>query len=186
MTKEDALKILNALVKNQNLVRHHLAAGACMKALAKKLKQNEDKWELTGLLHDADYELTKDRPAEHGIIIGDKVRSLDGPLPDDVFEAIKFHNKEYTHAAESLMGWGIYTCDELTGIIVACALVRPDKKLSSVDADFVLRKIKEASFAKGALRERIYLCEEKLNITLPEFVEICLKAMQGIATELGL
>lgn len=186
MTREDAVKILNTLVKNQNLVRHHLAAGACMKALAKKLKQNEDKWELVGLLHDADYELTKDRPAEHGIIIGDKVRSLDGPLPDDVFEAIKFHNKEYTHAAESLMGWGIYTCDELTGIIVACALVRPDKKLVSVDSDFVLRKMKEPSFAKGALRERIYLCEEKLNIPLKEFVEICLKAMQEISDIIGL
>ncbi|MBI3559047.1 phosphohydrolase [Candidatus Gottesmanbacteria bacterium] len=157
-----------------------------MKALAERLKQDEDKWGLTGLLHDADYELTKDRPAEHGIIIGDKARSLDGPIPDDVFEAIKFHNKEYTHAAESLMGWGIYICDELTGIVVACALVRPDKKLASVDADFVLRKMKQPSFAKGALRERIYLCEEKLNTPLKEFVKVCLQAMQKIAAELGL
>lgn len=178
MTREEALKILNDLVKNPNLVRHGVAAGACMKALAKKLGQDEQKWEIVGLLHDADYELTKNQPEKHGLMVGD--------LPEDILKAVKFHNKDNIPAKETLMGWGIYCCDELTGIIVACALVRPDKKLSTVEVDSVLKKLPIKSFAAGAIREQIYLCEEKLGIPLQEFVEICLNAMKEIANELGL
>ena len=178
MTKDEALIKLNSLIKNPNLVRHGLAAGVCMKALAKKLNQNEQQWEIVGLLHDADYEMTKDRPDQHGLLITG--------LDTELLEAIKFHNKDFIPAKESLMGWGIYCCDELTGVIVACALVRPDKKLESVEVDSVLKKLPNKSFAAGANREQIYLCEEKLGIPLPEFVEICLNAMKSISDELGL
>ncbi len=181
------------MVKSPNLVRHHLAAGACMKAIAQYLKKNkkvknvtENDWEVVGLLHDADYERTKDRPAEHGPIAIDEIRQLGFQITPEIAEAIKFHNKDNIAAQESLMGWGIYICDELTGLLVACALVRPDKKLSSVTVDFVLGKMKEPAFAKGALRERIYPCEEKLGIKLADFVQICLSAMQGIAPYIGL
>lgn len=204
MTRDDALRALQTLVKNENLRRHHLAAGACMKALALYLRNqhkgtfnlfglgakseiDEGAWETVGLLHDADYERTKDRPVEHGMIVLDEIRSLGLKLSPDEAEAIKFHNKDNIPAAkETLIGWGIYTCDELTGLIVACALVRPDKKLASVSADFVLQKMKEPSFAKGALRERIYLCEEKLGIKLDQFVNICLAAMQEVAGDISL
>lgn len=165
-------------IKNPNLIRHGLAAGACMKALAKRLGQDEKKWETVGILHDADYELTKDNPKQHGLLITGQ--------PEDILEAIKFHNKDFIPAKESLMGWGIYCCDELTGIIVACALVRPDKKLESVEVSSVMKKLPIKTFAAGAVREQIYLCEEKLGIPLPEFVEICLTAMKGISKELGL
>lgn len=205
MRREDAFKVLDKLVTNENLRRHHLAAGAVMRAIALKIKNQknasqdslrnakikigdigENKWEVVGLLHDADYEMTKDRPAEHGVIIMDEARSIVGEIPPDIAEAIKFHNKDNVAARESLMGWAIYTCDELTGLIVACALVQPEKKLATVDGDFVLRKMKEPAFAKGARREQIYLCEEKLGIPLPEFVEISLSGMKGVAKELGL
>lgn len=206
MKKNDAVKALNVLVKNENLKRHHFAAGICMRAVALYLKEknkkpgfslpflphekdasiDENKWEIVGLLHDADYERTKDRPKEHGVIIADEIRSQKLELAADEFEAIKFHNKDNVPALESLMGWGIWTVDELTGLIVACALVRPDKKLASVTVDFVMQKMKEPAFAKGAIRERIYDCEPKLGIKLDEFVKICLTAMQGIAQELGL
>ncbi|KKU91958.1 MAG: Metal dependent phosphohydrolase [Microgenomates group bacterium GW2011_GWA1_48_10] len=203
MTHDEALNALNTLVKNENLRRHHLAAGVCMKALAQFLKTKHksgfslfglgsksdidpNSWQIVGLLHDADYERTKDRPAEHGVIILDEIRSLNYSITPEEAEAIKFHNFENTKAKESLMGWGIYTCDELTGLIVACALVRPDKKLASVAVDFVLSKMKEPAFAKGALRNRIYLCSEKLGIKLEDFVKINLEAMQSIADQLGL
>lgn len=203
MTHDEAIKALNTLVKNDNLKRHHLAAGACMKALAIYLKNHhkgplnlfglgskdkidENSWEVVGLLHDADYERTKDRPVEHGAIVIDEIRALGDTVSPEEAEAIKFHNFENTKAKESLMGWAIYTCDELTGLIVACALVRPDKKLASLTVDSVLGKYKEPAFAKGALRERIALCKEKLGIELPDFVKICLEAMQGVAPDLGL
>lgn len=195
MDRNNELRILNALVKNQNLVRHHLAAAVCMKAVAAYLKKkdkkkfadvDEAKWEMTGMFHDADYERTKDRPKEHGIIVIDEVRSQGFELPPDVSEAIKFHNKDNVSAQESLMGWGIWTTDELTGLIVACALILPDKKLASVNKDFVLKKMKEPSFAAGAIRERIYDCEPKLGIKLADFTDLCLKAMQSIAGEIGL
>ena len=178
MTKDEALKILYSLLKNPNLIRHGLAAGVCMKALAKKLDQEGQQWEIVGVLHEADYEITKDPPDRHGLLVTG--------LDTELLEAIKFHNKDFIPAKESLMGWGIYCCDELTGVIVACALVRPDKKLESVEVDSVLKKLPIKSFAAGAIREQIYLCEEKLGIPLPEFVEICLKAMKSISVEIGL
>lgn len=154
--------------------------------LGSKSDINPDSWESVGLLHDADYERTKDRPLEHTVIVLDEIRSLGLSFSPEEASAIKFHNHENTKEKESLMGWAIYTCDELTGLIVACVLVRPDKKLASVTVDSILGKYKEPSFAKGALRERITLCKEKLGIELKDFVTICLKAMQSISLELGL
>ena len=203
MTHEEAKRALSTLVKNENLQRHCLAAGACMRALATFFKNHhkgsfslfglgsksdidENSWETVGFLHDADYERTKDRPLEHTVIVLDEVRSLGLSLSPEEASAIKFHNHENTKEKESLMGWAIYACDELTGLIVACTLVRPDKKLASVTVDSVLAKFKESSFAKGALRDRIALCEQKLGIKLDDFVKICLTAMQGISQELEL
>lgn len=203
MTHDEAIRALNILVKNENLKRHCLAAGVCMKSLATFFKDhhkgvfslfglgsrndiNPDSWETVGLLHDADYERTKDRPVEHTVIVLDEVRSLALSLSPEEASAIKFHNHENTKEKESLMGWAIYCVDELTGLIVACALVRPEKKLSAVTPEFVLQKYKEPAFAKGALRDRIALCESKLGIKLEEFVKLCLTSMQSIAPTLGL
>ncbi len=202
MTHDEAVKALNILVENQNLRRHCLAAGACMKALATFLRDhhqgfslfglgsksdiNPDSWETVGLLHDADYERTKDRPLEHTVIVVDELRSQGLTLSPEEASAIKFHNHDNTKEKESLMGWGIYCSDELTGLIVACTLVRPEKKLAGVTPEFVLQKYKESGFAKGALRERIADCEPKLGIKLEDFVKLCLTAMQSIAGDLGL
>ncbi len=84
------------------------------------------------------------------------------------------------------MGWTIYICDELTGLIVACALIHPDKKLNSIDTNFVIRRFNEPNFARGADRKRILPCEEKLGIPLEEFITICLTAMQNANVDLGL
>ncbi len=184
MTRGQAYKILTDLIKNQNLVKHHLAAEAVMRALARHFNEDEDKWGLVGLLHDADYELTKDNPEKHTLVLEERIGS---ELEPDVMRAIKSHNKEYSGVEpESKMDWAIYTCDELTGLIIAAALIHKDKKLSSIDTDFILRRFDEPSFAKGADRKQIIPCEEKLGIPLKEFVEMALKAMQAIAPELGL
>lgn len=184
MTRDEAHKILTDLIKNQNLVKHHLATEAVMRALAKRFREDENRWELVGLLHDADYELTKDNPEKHTLVLEERIGK---DLEPDIMRAIKSHNKEYSGVEpQSKMEWAIYTCDELTGLIVAAALIHPDKKLNSIDADFILRRFDEASFARGADRKRITPCEEKLGIPLKEFIEIALKAMQDISSELGL
>lgn len=192
INRDEALKLVRELIKNENLVRHHLAAEACMKALWRHLKgkgtileNSEDDWGLVGLLHDADYELTKD-PLKHTLVLEEELKKRNVELDPEILNAIKFHNKDNVERHESLMGWGIYICDELTGLVVACALIHPDKKLHSIDKEFVQRRFKEPAFAKGADRQRILPCEEKLGIPLPEFIKICLSAMQEIHVSLGL
>jgi predicted hydrolase (HD superfamily) len=187
MDRNTAYQLLTSLIKNPNLLKHHLAAEAVMKGLYKRLSpqgnpQDEAKWGLVGLLHDADYELSKNHPEKHSLILEEKIGSQ---LPPDVLYAIKSHAFAYNMVEpKSQMDWAIYTCDELTGLIVASMLIHPDKKLASLTTDFVLNRFKEPNFAKGANREQIKMCEAKLGISLNEFVSIALLAMQGISPQL--
>ncbi|MEK7551154.1 MAG: phosphohydrolase [Patescibacteria group bacterium] len=189
MTREEALKLLSDNVKNQNLIKHMLATEAVMKALYVRLNkepntQGINDWAMVGLLHDLDYEQSKDHPQKHGMISADK---LNGKLDPSLIHAIMAHNYKYTKVMpDSLMDWSISCCDELTGLIIASTLISPEKKLALVTSDFVLNRFKEKSFAKGANREQIKMCEEKLQIPLNEFVSIALLAMQQIAPDLGL
>ncbi len=189
MTREEALKLLSENVKNQNLIKHMLATEAVMKDLYLKLNQDPntegiEDWGMVGLLHDLDYELCKDHPEKHGMVSGEK---LNGKLDPSLIHAIMAHNFKYTKVMpSSLMDWSISCCDELTGLIIASTLISPDKKLALVTPDFVLNRFKEKSFARGASREQIKMCEEKLNIPLNEFITIGLTAMQKIAVDLGL
>lgn len=191
MDRKEAYNLVKDLIKNPNLIKHHLATETAMKELAKYFKEKgedvdiED-WGLTGLLHDADYELTKDNPDKHTRILEEKIGNL---LKPEILYAIKAHAYKYSSNGvepKSLMDWSIYTCDELTGFIIAVALVKPDKKLASVDIKSILKRMKEPSFARAVDRNQIRLCEEKLNISLPEFVNIVLKSMQKINKDLGL
>ncbi len=192
MTHEEAEEILHKYLKNQNLIKHSLAAEAVMKALYRRFYGNspeytyaaEEGWGITGLLHDADYEMCKGRPEIHGVLLIDKEGNK---IPSDIAYAIKAHNYERTLVLpKSLLDWSIACCDQLTGLIVAAALVHPDKKLASLTPDFILKRFNEKSFARGADRRSIEKCEEKLGIPLPEFIQINLSAMQQISSELGL
>lgn len=193
MKREAAYQLLISYLKNKNLLKHSFAAEAAMKALYKKLTpedqqtaEDEEKWGITGLLHDADYELAQNTSQldKHGLLIFEKEPDA---IPDDIAHAIKSHNYQNTKVIpESLMDWSITACDQLTGLIVAAALVMPDKKLASLTSESVLKRMKSPSFAKGANREMIMLCESKLSIPLNEFVEIVLSAMQEISDPLGL
>lgn len=189
MNRDEAYKILTELIKNQNLLKHHLACETTMRALYRRLNKNqtpreEERWGIVGLLHDADYELTKDTPEKHTLVLEEKIGSK---LDPDMMHAIKSHNWHRNGVEpKNLMDWSIFCCDELTGLIVAAALIHPDKKLDSLSVEFIMNRFGEKSFARGADREMIKMCEEKLGITLGEFVELTLSAMQAISEELGL
>jgi predicted hydrolase (HD superfamily) len=192
MTREEALQILKKYLTNQNLIKHSLAAEVAMKGIYDRLYQNtpeysvetREKWGLTGLMHDADYELAKGQPEIHGLLLFEKEP---GVVPPDIEHAIKAHNYEYTKIMpESPMDWGIACCDQLTGLIVAAALIHPDRKLASITVEFIMKRFNEKSFAKGANRDAIVLCQEKLGIPLNEFTLIVLTAMQGIHEDLAL
>ncbi len=185
MNRDEALKLINELINNKNLVKHMIATEAIMRSLAQKLKQDADYWGLVGLLHDLDFEQTKDRPDQHGLIT-EKILKEQGIENQEFFDAIKSHNAE---------GLGVYrekgidkaltAAEQITGLIVGCALVMPDKKLSSVNRDTVLKKFKQKSFTANVNRNLIKLCEE-IGFSLDDFIDLALGAMKEISGELGL
>ena len=143
-----------------------------------------DRWEIVGLLHDADYEETRDEPDRHALAIAEQLERRD--VSEDIIRAIKVHNYERLGVMpETKMEWSLVTCDDLTGLIVAVALVHPTK-LAGVSVESVMKKFDSKSFACGADRERIKLCEEKLNVPLEAFVAIVLDAMKAQSDLLGL
>ncbi|OGG25085.1 hypothetical protein A3A59_00285 [Candidatus Gottesmanbacteria bacterium RIFCSPLOWO2_01_FULL_42_10] len=187
LNREQALKLLHQHTQNQNLRRHMYAVGYVMRALAEKLNGNPNEWEILGLLHDADWEETKDDPSKHTVrTLGwlKELKMTKGPL----VHALMSHNTKWTRSAEleGSMEWALETCDELTRFIVAVALVRPDKKLSTVTVKSVLKKWKIKEFAKAVDRSQIGQCVEKLKIPLNEFIQIALTTMQQHSEELGL
>ena len=187
MIKRDKLlKILNREIKNKNIIKHMLATEACMKALAKRLgAENEAEWAMAGLMHDGDYR-DDVPPEQQGIKITEILEKEGIEVPESVAQAMAAHNYSNTGVEpQSLMDWALFTCDSLTGLIVACALVK-GKKLVNVTVETVLKKFKDKRFAAGTRREDIKMCQEKLGLSLPEFIEICLKAMQAISDDLGL
>ncbi len=184
MRRDEALALVKELIKNKNLVKHHLAAEACMRALARHFSEDEEPWGLVGLLHDADYEITEKDPERHTIELGKILRERG--VDEAIVRAAQSHSDASGVPRDTMMAKALYACDELTGLIVAAALVHPDKKLAPLDVDFITRRFKEKAFARGAHREMILTCEPELGIELPEFIGICLSAMQGIAGALGL
>lgn len=187
ISKTMAMDLLHQHTKNENLRRHMYAVGFAMRALAEKLGGDPDTWEALGLLHDADWEETKDKPDEH------TKRTLAwladaGITTGPIVHAMKSHNRKFTDLAEleGQMEWALETVDELTGFIVAVALMRPDKKLESVELSSIMKKWKNKAFAAAVEREQIAQCEEKLGIPLAEFIGLTLKAMQDNHEALGL
>lgn len=186
MQKSKALELLHSKMSSLNLRKHCYSVGAVMCALAKKLGGDPDKWEIVGLLHDGDYEFTKEDPAKHAKLMAKWVREL-GETDQELLTGIESHG--WFHEGkkpQTKMQWSLFCCDELTGLIVAVTLVRPTKKISDVTVQNVLDKWNAKSFAAGVKREDVEHCEKELGIPLKEFVGIALAAMQGISSELGL
>jgi len=183
MNREKALKLIQGKIKNQNLIKHSLAVEACLKSLAKHFGENEDKWGLAGLLHDIDYEETKEDPQAHSIVGAEFLEKLG--LDREICQAVKTHNEAHGILPEGLLAKSLFCVDPLTGLIVAATLVLPTKKLADLTAENILNRFKEKSFARGANREIILKCSE-IGLSLEKFVAICLQAMQEISGQLGL
>ncbi len=184
MTRSEGLNLLKQNLQNQNLVKHCLAVEAIMRALAQHFGEDEEKWGLTGLLHDIDYEKVKDDLSQHSLVGAKMLEDLG--IEKDICQAVKVHNEAHGILPKTLLEKALFVTDPLTGLIVAATLVLPSKKLSDLSIENVLNRFKEKAFARGANREIIKKSEELLNLKLEEFVKIGLEAMQKIASQLGL
>ncbi len=184
MTRKEAYKLLKQNISNQNLIKHSLAVEAVMRALAEHFKKDQDKWGLTGLLHDIDYEKTKDNPSQHSLIGAKMLEGL--KIDKEICQAVRVHNEIHDIHPKTLMEKALFVTDPLTGLIVASVLVLPSKKIADLTLENVLNRFKERAFARGANREITKRCEEYLNLSLEDFIKISLKAMQKISLNLAL
>ncbi len=181
ISRKRAEELVRDKVGNENLVKHMYACEACMRNLAEHFGEDTEVWGLAGLLHDIDYDQTQDEFDKHGLISAEILKDED--IPEAVIDSIKAHasKKECTTRMEK----AIYAADPLTGLIVAAALMHPEKDITQMDSEFVLRRFDEKRFAAGADRDQIKECE-KLDLSLDEFVDITLRGMQKAADQLGL
>jgi putative nucleotidyltransferase with HDIG domain len=180
LKREEALELLKTHLSNKNLINHCLACESIMRRLARHFGQDEETWGLAGLLHDLDYDYTKDKPEEHGFrsveILGDSVSQ-------EIKDAILSHCEK--KVPDTLMEKALYAVDPTSGFIVAAVLIRPEKKLAFVDVPFLLNRFKEKGFAKGANRDQMKSCEN-IGLTLEEFYSLALEAMKEISEQIGL
>ncbi|HEX77581.1 MAG TPA: HDIG domain-containing protein [Dehalococcoidia bacterium] len=183
MNREQAFALLREYTKNESLIKHALAVEAAMRAYARKYGEDEEKWGITGLLHDFDYEVhpTLDKhPAEGAKILRER------GYPEDVIRAILAHGEALGMERNTLMEKSLFAVDELTGLITAAALVRPGRSIMGMEANSVRKKMKDKAFARSVRREDILKGAEELGVDLNEHIAFVIQAMQSIASELGL
>jgi putative nucleotidyltransferase with HDIG domain len=181
--RDQALAIVEACVANENLRRHMLATEAIMRSLAERLGEDPDLWGLAGLAHDLDCEETADDFSRQGVVAAETLRELGAP--ETVAHAIMAHNPATGVTAESRFDVALLATDQLSGLITAAALVRPEKDLAGVKVKSVRKRFRESAFARGVDRDAIVRCAE-LGLELDDFMSLGLTAMQGIAPQLGL
>ncbi|HEY4678800.1 MAG TPA: HD domain-containing protein [Candidatus Angelobacter sp.] len=183
LDRSQAWGLLCEYTQSESLRKHMLAVEACMRAYARKFGEDENKWGITGLLHDFDYEKYP-TPAEHPFV-GNKILEERG-YPEDVRRAILSHADYSGVKRESRMEKTLYACDEVSGFITASALVKPNKSLAEVEAKSVRKKMKDKAFARSVNRDDIINGAADLGVDLEEHIAFCIEAMKGIAAELGL
>ncbi len=168
-----------------SLRRHMLAVEAAMRAYARRFGEDEDQWGIVGLLHDFDYERYPDIATDGHPNVGGRILRERG-YDETIVRAILSHATEVTGVERrSRMEHALYAVDELTGLIIAVALVRPSKDIHDVEIKSIRKKWKDKLFAAGVHREDIEAGAAALGVELWEHVGIVLAAMQGIAGELG-
>ena len=176
--RQQGLELLIKYLKNENLIIHSLAVEAILKEMAKKLGEDEELWGLVGLLHDLDYDYTKEDPEKHSTIT---VQILEGLVPKEVLKAIKSHNYQHTmQVPETLLDKSLIAADAVSGLIIATALVVPSKKLSDVELKTLINKFKDNSFARGCNRKKIELCVD-FGIERQVFLNLSLEALKSVA-----
>ena len=178
-----AWNLLCEYTQSESLRKHMLAVEACMRAYARKFGEDDEKWGITGLLHDFDYEKYP-TPQEHPFV-GNRILEERG-WPEEIRRAILSHADYSGVKRESRMEHALFACDELAGFITATALVKPGKSLAEVEAKSVRKKMKDKAFARSVSREDIVNGAAELGVDLEEHIAFCIEAMKGIAGKLGL
>jgi hypothetical protein len=176
MDRKKAESLLKKHLKQENLLKHCYAVEAAMREFADYFGKDEKKWGIAGLLHDIDYEYTKDNHKKHGLKAEKIIKKAGYDLEEKIINAIKAHGGNYP--INTKMDKVLHSVDPLTGLIVASALMHPSKDITQMETDFVLRRYDEKNFAKGASREIIQKCTDFMP--LEDFVYHTLKAMQNI------
>jgi putative nucleotidyltransferase with HDIG domain len=182
VTRERAWETLTKYTQNEALRRHALAVEAAVGFYAQKLGEDEEFWRATALLHDFDYELhpTLDKHPQDGAPI-----LREEGYPEDLVEAVLSHAEHLSMPRDTQLKKTLFACDELSGFVHACGLVRPDG-LESLEPRSVRKKLKQPSFAAGVHRDEVYRGAEELGIELDEHIANVVEAMRPIAGELGL
>jgi putative nucleotidyltransferase with HDIG domain len=180
---EEAMAVLRAHNQNESLIKHGMAVAAATAAYARKYGEDELTWRVAGLLHDVDYE---EHPTieEHGQVGADWLK--DAGYPDHIVHAVIAHNDYHGVPRDDLLSRAVFACDELTGLITATALVRPNKSIHGLEASSVRKKMKDKGFARGVNRDDIVKGAEELGVDLNEHITFVIAAMDAEADALGL
>jgi putative nucleotidyltransferase with HDIG domain len=184
-TRDDAYRLMTSHVKNENLQKHMLAVEVAMRFYARKYGEDEELWAMTGLLHDCDYEEYPDL-REHTHVSADWLR--EGGYDERIIYAILVHNdlNVATHPRNNLLSHALYACDEITGMVTATALVRPNKSITGLEVASVRKKMRTKGFAAGVNRDDLVKGAAELGVDLDEHIALVIQAMSSIADTLGL
>ena len=180
---DDALALLKDRNTNESLVKHGIAVGAAVRAYARTYGEDENKWRITGLLHDVDYE-QHPTVEEHGKVGAQWL--AEAGYPPDVVHAVLAHNDYHGVPRDDLLSRTVFACDELAGLVTAAALVRPNKSIEGLEASSVRKKMKDKAFARGVNRDDIVNGAEQLGVDLNEHIAFVIAAMTEEADALGL
>jgi putative nucleotidyltransferase with HDIG domain len=183
LNRNDALTLLQEYTKSESLLKHAFAVEQAMKAYAKKFNENELKWEITGLLHDFDYE--KFPTAQEHPFKGAEILRERG-YPADIIEAILGHADYTGIERKSLLAKTLFAVDELSGFLLACAYVMPDKKIASLKVKSVKKKLKDKAFARAVNRDDIIKGAQELNVDLDEHIAFLINALNEIADKMNI
>lgn len=187
-TRADALALMHEYTQSDSLRKHMLAVEAAMRAYAAKFGEDQERWGLTGLMHDFDYERYPN--AEHSPTEGHPAQGVrilrERGWPEDILVAIMGHGTYTGVARETRMAKALFAVDELTGLVTATALVRPSRSVNEVDAKSVKKKMKDKGFARGVNRDDVLLGAQELGVELDEHIQFVVDAMRGVADSLGL
>ena len=187
-TRDSALALVHEFTASDSLRKHMLSVEAAMRAYAEKFGEDPERWGLTGLVHDFDYErfpnaahsATEEHPAEGVRILRSK------GYPEDILQAILGHATYSGVARETPMAKTLFAVDELTGLVTATALVRPSKSVHEVEASSVRKKMKDKAFARGVSREDVIAGANELGVDLDEHITFVIGAMRRSADAIGL
>ncbi len=183
MTRDEAWKVVCEFVQNESLRRHMLAVEACLAAYADRFNEDRERWAVTALLHDFDWEIhpaAPDHPMKGEPIL--RERGVD----EEIRRAVLSHANYSGVPRVSLLERALFACDELSGFLTACSYVKPGRSIFEVDVSSVKRKLKDKAFARTVSREDITNGAQEFGVPLDEHIAFCIEAMKAHASELGL